>query len=119
MAKEATAIVTATPKHIESVRKKIAEIKKSMSGHLFDLGELLKEIRDGGYHMTWGFANFGEWLITSGLDMKERNAYYLIKIVEMGVALGIPRETLEQVKVSKLREIATLDFVKDAKKARK
>ena len=117
--KEATAIVTATPKHIESVRKKIAEIKKSMSGHFFELGDLLKETRDGGYHMTWGFANFGEWLDTSGLDMSERAAYYLIKIVELGAALNIPREKLEQVKISKLREIASLDFVKDAKKIRK
>ena len=119
MAKEVDAIVTATPKHIESVRKKIEEIKKSISGRFFDLGELLKEIRDGGYHMTWGFANFGEWLDTSGLDLKERSAYYLIKIIEMGAALNIPREKLESVKISKLREIAGLDPKTDGKKIKK
>ena len=119
MVKEATAIVTATPKHIESVRKKIEEIKKSISGRFFDLGELLKEIRDGGYHMTWGFSNFGEWLDTSGLDLKERSAYYLIKIIEMGSELNIPREKLEQVKISKLREIASLDTKRDGKKIKK
>jgi hypothetical protein len=109
MSIEATAIVTATPKHIEAVRKKIEEIRKSISGRFFDLGELLKEIRDGGFHMTWGFANFGEWLGSSGLDLKERSAYYLIKIIEMGKELEIPREQLEGVKISKLREISTLD----------
>ena len=119
MAKEVDAIVTATPKHIESVRKKVEEIKKSISGRFFDLGELLKEIRDGGYHMTWGFANFGEWLDTSGLDLKERSAYYLIKIIEMGAALNIPREKLESVKISKLREIASLDPKTDGKKIKK
>ena len=62
-------IVTATPKHIESVRKKIEEIRKSISGRFFDLGELLSEIKEGGFHMTWGYANFGEWLEKSGLDM--------------------------------------------------
>ena len=112
-------IVTATPKHIESVRKKIEEIRKSISGRFFDLGELLSEIKEGGFHMTWGYANFGEWLEKSGLDMSERSAYYLIKIVAMGKELNIPREKLESVKISKLREIASLDPKKDGKKIRK
>lgn len=116
---EATSIVTATPKHIESVRKKIEEIRKSISGRFFDLGELLGEIKEGGFHMSWGYANFGEWLETSGLDMSERAVYYLIKIVTMGKELNIPREKLEQVKISKLREIATLDTKCDGKKMKK
>ena len=119
MAKEADTLVTATPKHIESVRKKIEEIKKAISGSFFDLGDLLQEVRDGGFHMSWGYANFGEWLETSGLDMSERAAYYLIKVVQMGKTLNIPREKLEQVKISKLREIASLDVVKDAKKIKR
>jgi hypothetical protein len=106
---EETKLVKATPKHIETVRQKIEEIRKNITGRFFDLGELLAEIRDGGYHLNWGFKNFGEWIDQSGLDMSERAAYYLIKIVETGKKLDIPREKLEQCKLSKLREIVSLD----------
>jgi len=106
---EETKIVKATPKHIETVRQKIEEIRKNITDRFFDLGELLAEIRDGGYHLNWGFKNFGEWIDQSGLDMSERAAYYLIKIVETGKKLNIPREKLEQCKLSKLREIVSLD----------
>jgi hypothetical protein len=110
-------IEKATPKHIESVKKRIQELKANISGHFLDLFELLKEIRDRGYHLDpWGFKTFGLWLEQSGLDMSERAAYYGIRIVEMGEELKIPREKLENVKLSKLKEMTTLDFKKDGKK---
>jgi hypothetical protein len=97
---------------IESVRIKIEEIKKGIAGGFLDLGELLVEIRDGSYHLAWGFPKFGNWLEKSGLDMSERAAYYLMKIVSVGRELGIPRETLQEVKLSKLKEIISLDVKK-------
>ncbi len=102
-------IVKASPRHIESVRQKIEELRRGITGRFFELGELLAEIKNGGYHLNWGFKNFGEWIDQSGLDMSERAAYYLIKIIEVGKQLNIPRETLEQCKLSKLREIVSLD----------
>jgi len=81
-----------------------------------DMGELLAEVHDGGYHLTWGFQNFGLWLEQSGIDLSERAAYYLIKIVQTGKKLEIPRDTMESVKLSKLREIARLDADKHGKR---
>jgi hypothetical protein len=117
--KEPDKIVKANPKHIEVVVKKIEEASKSLTTKFFDLGELLKEFRDGGYHLALGFKKFGEWIEKSGLDMSERAAYYLIKIIETGQQLKLPREKLENIKLSKLREIARLDVDKHEDKIRK
>jgi hypothetical protein len=90
------------------VRKKIEEIRKGIAGHFYTLGELLGEIKDGGFHVQWGFQNFGLWLKQSGLDLSESAGYYLIKIVHTTKELGIPREQVEQIKLSKLREVCRL-----------
>lgn len=120
MATEATAIVAgATPEHIEAIRSKVDEIKKNISVQFMDLGELLGEIKDGGYHVTWGFLNFGLWLKQSGLDLGESAAYYLIKIVRNAKVLGVPRDELQQVKLSKLREINRLDPKTHSKQMKK
>ena len=107
--KEPNAIVQATPKHIETIFKKIEEIRRGISGRFIDLGELLAEVKDGGYHVHLGFQNFGLWLKQSGLDLGESACYYLIKITRTAKDLNIPREQLEQIKLSKLREICRLD----------
>lgn len=93
----------------EEVRQKIEQIKTNMVSGALDLGELLSEVRAYNYYSSWGYESFGGWLGSSGLDMSERTAYYLIKIIDNSRALGIGRSELEQVKMSKLKEIFTLD----------
>ena len=107
---EPDAIVKAPPKRIKEVKDEIESIRKTVAKNFFVLGDLLKEIKDGGYHLSWGYSKFGEWLAVSGLDMSERAAYYLIQIIEMGKVLDIPRRDLEKMKLSKLREIARTNF---------
>jgi hypothetical protein len=92
------------------VLAKIQNIKSRMLDGMLDLGELLFEARANSYHLNWGFTSFGEWVEQgSGLDMKERSAYYLISITEKSRQLGITREYLRESKLTKLREIFTLD----------
>ena len=79
--KEPDAIIKATPQHVEAVRQKVEEIRRGIAGRFIELGTLLGEIKDGGFHVIWGHANFGLWLKSSGLDLGESAAYYLIKIV--------------------------------------
>ena len=107
--KESDAIIKATPQHVEAVRQKVEEIRRGIAGRFIELGTLLGEIKDGGFHVIWGHANFGLWLKSSGLDLGESAAYYLIKIVRTSKQMGIPQEQLEKIKLSKLREICRLD----------
>jgi hypothetical protein len=109
------AIVVSTPTPIEPlprhevVLQRIQEIKNDLVDRSLELGRLLIEARDGSYHEKWGFARFGDWVEeASGLDMGERQAYYLMQIVERSAAIGITDGQLRRVKLSKLKEIFAL-----------
>lgn len=92
------------------VKTRIEKISNGLQSSVFDLAELLSEARAGKFHLKWGYGRFGDWLEkASGLDMSERTAFYLMAIIEKAKALEIPREQLKAVKMSKLKEIFTLD----------
>jgi hypothetical protein len=92
------------------VKEQIDHIRLNLHDGLFDLAELLAEARTNSYHTVYGFQRFGEWVEQgSGLDMSERTAYYLIGIITKAKELGIPREQLKLAKMSKLKEIFSLD----------
>lgn len=94
----------------EEVRIEIDRVKGHLQEGIFDLADLLSEARRKAFHVNWGYANFGHWIEEgSGLDISERSAFYLIKIVDTGKELGIPKAQLRAVKMSKLKEIFTLD----------
>jgi hypothetical protein len=92
------------------VLSKIQNIKTRMVDQALELAELLSEARANSYHHDWGYENFGDWVENgSGLDLKERTAYYLISIIDKSRQLGITREDLGKSKISKLKEIFSLD----------
>src|SRR6185437_6425653 len=105
----ATEELTVSNERAAEVLAKISAIKDGITETAFELGDLLSEVRKNEYHSVWGFPSFGEWLGQSGLDMSERTAYYLVKIVDTSKALGISRDQLKAVKMSKLKAIFTLD----------
>jgi hypothetical protein len=81
-----------------------SEIQRSF----ITMGRLLKEARDNDYHLEYGYPRFGQWVEESGLDLSERNAYYMINVIERAEQLGIPDDQLQQVKFSSLKEIMAL-----------
>lgn len=87
----------------------IKGIKTHLSDNLLTLGELLSEARGNGYAELMGYDSFGTYLEATELDMSERQAYYLIKIIDNSKALGIGRDQLKASKMSKLKEIFSLD----------
>lgn len=97
----------------EVVRQRIFEIKGDLVKRALELGSLLLEARNNDYHVVWGWTRFGDWVEDSDLDMSERQAYYLIQIVERSRALGITQEQLEAVKLTKLKEIFALKAAPD------
>lgn len=104
----ATAIVPAG--RASEVLDLMKQAKQNAIKGFFDLGELLSEARRGDYHLQLGYTNFGEFVESQDwLDMKERQAYSVIKIVDNARQLGIGRYELEATKISKLKEIFSLD----------
>jgi hypothetical protein len=87
----------------------IKGIKTHLSDNLLTLGELLSEARSNGYAELMGYDSFGSYLEATELDMSERQAYYLIKIIDNSRTLGITRDELKASKMSKLKEIFSLD----------
>lgn len=95
-------------KHVST---EVRKIKAHLVNNLLYLGTLLSEARANDYPQLLGFDTFALWLEDSGLDMSERQAYYLIKIVDGAKQLEIPLPQLEASKLSKLKEIFALDLV--------
>src|SRR5437868_3032524 len=89
----------------EQVRKQIKQLQGAVKDHTFDLAELLAEVQQGSYYRDWGYSSFKAWLDSSELDIKSRQADYVIKIVIMSKQLDITRERLRLVKISKLKAI--------------
>jgi hypothetical protein len=93
----------------EHVLQAIKVIRDNMASGFMTLARLLKEARDEDYAQVWGYSNFGTWVEDgSGLDISRRTGYDLIKIVEMGDRLGLPDGELSRIKVSSLKDIASL-----------
>lgn len=86
-------------------RKQLEKIISSMNKSNFDIAELLHSIKKNGYYS--GFNTFKEY--TKTLELKPSRALYLVKMVEVMTAVGIPREQYEPLGISKLRAITRLE----------
>jgi hypothetical protein len=101
------------------VLARIIAIRDGLFDKMFDLAELLKESKDGAFHLHWGFSRFEDWVEKgSGLDISARTAFYLINIVEKARELGISRDKYTGVKISKLKAIFSLDAKKHGEEIR-
>jgi hypothetical protein len=89
------------------VRKSLEKLIQSVNKSTFDIGELLFTIKRHGFHNTWGFTTFQEYVDT--LDIKARKAQYLVRIVDVMDQVKVKREDYEPLGVAKLREITSLD----------
>lgn len=107
--KEPTAIVeqAVDSKRAEQVKKQISKLIKAESTTVFDLAELLYEVKSKNYHRAWGFDTFSAYAKT--LELKVSKSYYLVRIVENMNAAGLTREQYEPVGRGKLRVISRLD----------
>lgn len=111
-----TALVQSTSRQSE-VLDAILTIKASLVERSLELGALLVEAEDNEYHLQWGYPTHRSWVLDgSGLDMSESQAYALKRVVRRTRALGIPKETLLKVKLSKLKVIMSLPAETDPAK---
>jgi hypothetical protein len=98
------------PVRAEQVRQRLVEIEGNLETGLFDICDLLLEAKDNNYHTHWGYVRFGDWIEeASGLRISARTAYYYITIATKVKELGLSREQISAVGISKLKEIFTLE----------
>jgi hypothetical protein len=90
------------------VREYLENIKQSITTINFDAGELLAEATEKNYFSGWGYESRKAY-VTANLDMSDRNADYLIRIVTTSKAMNYQRHEIEGLGISKLREIFSLN----------
>jgi hypothetical protein len=94
------------------IKRRLAELTKSMAEQFIETGVLLKEYKDNAYYKEHGYESFDEAIegmqSNGELDFGSRNARNMIAVAEMVSNAGIAAGDLKDISVSKLREIATL-----------
>lgn len=105
---EAAIIGEAVAGESQSVRTQLEALINNHERSLFDIGELLYQVRRNGFYTHWGFATFKEYC--ASLKFKERRAQYLTRIVGVMSELGLGRDEYEALGIAKLREITSLDL---------
>jgi hypothetical protein len=91
------------------VKERLSEVKASLEDGFLTMCELLREAHKNAYHTAWGYSRFDAWVENSDLDVSPRQAYYYISIASKAERLGLDRSDLAAAKISKLKEIFTLD----------
>ena len=102
---------SAVQQRASEVQTQLKKLSNSIEDGFFDICDLLCEAQTGDYHVFYGYGRFGDWVETaSGLDMSARQAFYLVNISKKAKQLGLSREQLKLIKISKLKEIFSLDL---------
>ncbi len=92
-----------------AIKTRLLQIANSLEDSTFDISDLLLEAHDKSLHLENGFLRFGDWVESLGADISARQAGYYVNIGSKALRLNIDRPTLKKVKISKLKEIFSLD----------
>jgi hypothetical protein len=93
----------------KTVRVQIESLKNNLAEGRWELAALLSEARLKAFHHSWGFSDFDEYIDQSNFDVGSREARYLIRANDVSLQLGISRDQLKRVAVSKVKEIFSLE----------
>lgn len=87
------------------VRNQLENLIKQIDRSQFDIGDLLKTIKQNNYYH--GYETF--FAYTRSLKLKDSKVRYLTRISEVTEKLGIPRDKYEHLGTAKMRAITSLD----------
>lgn len=104
--------VVSSPERATYVRTTLKDLNKRAGELILENGLLLREMKANGYWKEWGFQSFdaciAQMQVNGELDYGPRQARNFIAIIEMVDTLGIDGATVDELSISKLREIASL-----------
>jgi len=98
----------------ELVRKEILDAKNQIQVGYLDYAKLLTEAYHNSYHEKWGFNTFEEYC-SKELDTEYRKARYFIDIWDKVKALDLPKEKVNALGWTKMKEVASVITEKNAK----
>jgi len=90
------------------VLKKLESLTKGIEKETFDIAEPLAEVREQRYFELWNYETFWAYA-AAALGIGKRQAQYLLRIVAVSEIMGIPRAKYENLGISKVKEIFSLD----------
>lgn len=94
------------------VRDRLIELNQNAGDIVLENAYLCYEAKKNGYHREWGYQSFDEAiedLHNKGLlDYGSRNARHFVAIAAMIEQRGYDPDTVKQIGISKLREIASI-----------
>jgi hypothetical protein len=92
------------------VAERLTALSASMENGFLEVCDLLLEAHEGQYHSVYGYGRFTDWVVEgSGLDCGARMAGYFVQIAKKARQLGLTREDLAKIRISKLKMIFSLD----------
>lgn len=92
------------------VQAQLTNLQSQTEDNVFDTCDLLLEARDNGYHLTFGFTRFNDWIeMSPQFDLSPRQAAYYVNIAQKALLLEVDRATMKAVKIGKLKEIFSLN----------
>jgi hypothetical protein len=92
------------------VAERLTALSASMENGFLEVCDLLLEAHEGQYHSVYGYGRFTDWVVEgSGLDCGARMAGYFVQIAKKARQLGLTREDLTKIRISKLKMIFSLD----------
>lgn len=116
--------MTNQPTHIvvedrrASVVNQLRELRDSYETNFFSICELLLEISDNEYYRSYGYPTFADWVESGSIEISRRQAFYYLRTAKLARALNLTREQMRMAKISKLKEILSLDADKQAEQIR-
>jgi hypothetical protein len=91
------------------VSQQLVKITNDTKNNFFTICDLILESVEGDYHKYFGCKNFTEWIDQSEFDFSSRTAYYYLSIGKKTRELGLTKEELSEIPISKLKEILSLE----------
>ncbi len=91
------------------ISKELVKITATTKNNFFTICDLLLEFDEGNYFQYFGCKNFTEWVEQSELDFSWRQAYYYLSVAKKTRELGLSKDQLAEIPISKLKEILSLE----------
>lgn len=92
-----------------SLHKRLLDLKRQLGYIMFEVAEILKNIKDNKLYEPLGYESFSEYVRNPEIGMNSRTAYYYIQIYEVFIErLGYRPEQLEEYSYDRLRKLAPI-----------
>jgi hypothetical protein len=90
------------------VRQELHKLSVGVNSSSLELAELLFEAQENNYIFGWGFPSLPAFA-EKELGLKPRKAQYLARVIKVTREVGLVKEQIKSVAISKLRVITTLN----------